>query len=399
MSDHQSNNIWLFLETLAKRRSLILFIVVIATIGAVVVSLLLPKWYQAKALLLPPKDTQISLGNMDMMAEAYTIATGLNLPVMATPTDVYARMLKSRSVAEKIIDKYSLQEYYKARSFEETYDALYEFARIGVTGEGLLEIAVEDRDPQMAADIANEFIEALDQVNQELIKQRIEQTKSFVSERLEQVKTELDSARAEMERFQIKYKTVDFDEQTRLAIDQAVQLKIALAETDLNLRMNELNLGKDNPELQTIRKERDIIKQQIQELETENSDSSFFSLPVASIPSLKGQYEVLLSDVKVSEALYQVLLQQREQNKLREFEKLPTISVLDHAKVPEIKSKPQRSYIVLGTVLLSLIFAVLLAILIEYLTRLKESAPDDYDRAMYFLSSYFGWLPGIKRKK
>ena len=273
------------------------------------------------------------------------------------------------------------------------------YTRIRVTEEGLLSVAVEDKNPGTAADITNAFIDELDKVNQEIIADRIRQTRSFVSTRLFQVEAELDSARIALEAFQVRYKAVDFDEQTRLAIEQAAKLKIKLAELDLNYKMNEITLGDNNAELVALKRERTIIKNQLNLLENSNSDSSFFSLPVASIPSLKGQFETLYSRVKVAEALYQVLLQQREQAKMKEFEKMPTISVLDRAQIPELKSRPQRSLIVLGTFALSLFFAVLLASLLEFLVKLKEKSPDDYNRAMHFISSYLGWLPGIKRKK
>ena len=132
-------------------------------------------------------------------------------------------------------------------------------------------------------------------------------------------------------------------------------------------------------------------------MENSNSDSSFFSLPVSSIPSIKGRYELLYSRVKVAEGLYQVLLNQQEQVKMKELEKMPTITVLDRAQPPELKSRPQRSYIVLGTFIISLLLSLFLAALLEYFVKLEESHPEDYKRAMFFFNSFFGWLPGLKK--
>lgn len=398
MNQEQSNNFWLFLDVLAKRRNMIITLTVLATAISVIVSFMLPKWYKAEALLLPPKNIVSSVSGSSGLTDAISITTGLNLPVLATPTDVYARMLKSRTITSRVIDQFDLKDRYKARNFEETYLALMAHTRINVTEEGLLSVSVEDKDPQMAADITNAFIDELDKVNREIIADRIDQTKTFVESRLQQVTHELDSARTNLEQFQTKYKAVDFDEQTRLAIEQATQLKIKLAEIDLNYKMSELTLGENNADLRELKQQKKIIQQQLNQLETTNTDSSFFSLPVADIPSLKGQYEILYSRVKVAEALYQTLLQQREQAKMKEFEKMPTISVLDRAKVPELKSRPQRSLIVLGTFVLSLIVTIFLAALLESFVKLKEKSPDDYDRAMRFMSSYFGWLPGVKKK-
>ncbi len=399
MNQEQTSNVWLFLEVLAKRRTLIISIVLLATITSVVIAMTLPLWYKTEALLLPPKNISSALAGSSRFSEAFSITSGLNLPVLTTPNDLYARMLKSKSVTKKVIEKFNLHEYYMTQSFEETYDALMYHTIIRVTEEGLLSVSVEDKSPQMAADITNSFVEALDEVNRGIIADRISQTKDFVESRLAQVLTDLDSARFALQAFQMKYKTVDFDEQTRLAIDQAVQLKIKLAELELNVKMSEISLGSNNAKLVDLQRQKEIIKEQLYNLETSNADSSFFSLPVASIPSLKGEFEKLFSKVKVSEALYQVLLEQREQAKMKEFEKMPTLSVLDKADVPQLKSRPKRTFIVLGSVVGSFFFAIFLAVLLEYFRKLEEKSPEDYNRALHFLSAYFGWLPGVTKKK
>ena len=399
MNQEQTSNFWLFLEVLAKRRNLIFSLVILATLVSVVTALTLPLWYKAEALLLPPKNISSAFVGSSRFSEAISITSGLNLPVLTTPNDLYARMLQSRTVTKKVIERYNLQDHYKTRNFEETYEALMYFTKIRVTEEGLLAVSVEDKSPQLSADITNALIDALDDVNQQIIADRISQTKEFVEIRLSQVLSDLDSARYALQSFQMKYKAVDFDEQTRLAIEQAASLKIKLAELELELKMSEISLGANNAELVDLQRQQTIIKKQLNQLENTNPDSSFFSLPVASIPSLKGKYEQLFSRVKVAEALYQVLLEQREQAKMKEFEKMPTLSVLDRADVPEIKSRPQRSFIVVGTAATSLFFAIFLAVVLEYFRKLKEKSPDDYQRALYFLSSYFGWLPGVSKKK
>lgn len=399
MNETSSNNIWRFLELIARRRGMIVGIVVVSVIVAVVVSLLLPKWYQATALILPPKNVSFSTGGMTQLAEVANVVEGLSLPVMVTPSDVYARMLTSRTIAEHIIDSFDLHTKYKTGNRLETYLALMTHARFEVTDEGLLRVSVEDRDPKVAADIANAFVAELDQLNRSIASRRAVQNRVFIEERVGQVKAQLDSARQAFEEFQINNRAVDFDEQTRLAMEQAISLKVALAQLEIDLKMNEQVLGADNPDLVEKRRRRDIIKGQLAALETTNADSSFFSLPLSAVPTLKGRYEMLYSKVKVNEQLYTMLLGQLEQAKLQENEELPTISVLDYATVPEIRNRPQRTLIVASTAAISFIVAIILAVLLEYFRRLRETDPDNYSRAMYVIHAFFGWLPGVKKVK
>jgi len=397
MSQAQSNNFWLLLEMLARRRLFIIVFVIVATFLSVAVALVLPKWYQASALLLPPKDLALPIPGLAQLSEVVSITKGADLPVMVTPSDVYARILKSRTIAERIIEKFDLKTRFAADYFKQAYDVLMSRSEFKVTDEGLLLISFEDKDPGVAADVVNAFVEELDRVNREIALERVRQNRSFIEERLAQVKQELASARKEFENFQLENRAVDFDEQTRLAIEQAVKLKITLTELDIELKMSERNLAEDNPELVELRRRRRLVSEQLRQLEESNPDSSFFSLPIASIPTLRGQYEVLYSRVRVGESLYRILLEQLEQAKIQENEKMPTISILDRAKPPDTKSRPKRLLIVGGTFGLSVLFAVFMAAFLEYLARLKQNSPEDYARVLFFAEAFFGWLPGVKK--
>ncbi len=397
MSQTPSNNFWLLLEMLARRRLFIIVFVIVATLLSVAVALVLPKWYQASALLLPPKDLSLPIPGLARLSEVVSITKGADLPVMVTPSDVYVRILKSRTIAERIIERFDLNTRFAADYFKQTYEVLMSRSEFKVTDEGLLLISFEDKDPTVAADVVNAFVEELDRVNREIALERVRQNRNFIEERLAQVKQELASARKEFENFQLENRAVDFDEQTRLAVGQAIKLKITLAELDIELKMRERNLAEDNTELVELRRRRHLVSEQLRQLEVSNPDSSFFSLPVASIPALRGQYEVLYSRVRVGESLYRILLEQLEQAKIQENENIPTISILDRAKPPDTKSKPKRLLIVSGTFGLSVLFAVFMSAFLEYLARLKQNSPEDYARILFFTEAFFGWLPGVKK--
>ncbi|MBU8932971.1 MAG: hypothetical protein KOO62_03080 [candidate division Zixibacteria bacterium] len=397
MSRTETSNFWLFLELMARRRTLIVGLVMVCTLIAVVTSFLLPKWYEAKAMLLPPKDLSFASPGLGYLAELSSLTKGLDLPVMVTPSDVYARMLKSRSIAFRIIEQFDLLARFKDDNLTEAYETLMYRASFKVTGEGLLEVTYLDRDPQMAADVTNAFVNELERVNEEIVTARIRQNRVFIEDRLEGVKATLDSARQDFEEFQLTHKAIDFSQQTRLAIEQAIGLKVQLAELEVNLELSESKLGSDNSALLELQQRRNTIKEQLQLLEHSNPDSSFFSLPISSIPSLRGRYEVLYSRVQVNESLYQILLEQYEQVKFQEQEYTSTLSVLDWATPPEIKSRPKRTLIVVATFVLSLLLAIFLGAAAEHLSRMKDSNPENYRRMEMFASAYLSWLPGVKR--
>jgi capsule polysaccharide export protein KpsE/RkpR len=163
--------------------------------------------------------------------------------------------------------------------------------------------------------------------------------------------------------------------------------------------MGEQSLGKDNPELIEKKQRREAIQHQLKRLEIGGTDTSYFSLPVASIPGLKGEYELLYGRVRVTESIYNMLLEQLERARIQEEEQSPSISVLDRARPPELRSRPQRTMMVGATFGLSLIAALLLAALLEYLDRMKSRRPEDYARAQFVTDAFLGWLPGVRRPR
>lgn len=399
MNQSNSNNIWLFFELLARKRGLIFSIVIVATLASVVAALVLPKWYQAKVLLLPPKNVTMPLPDMARLAEAVSVTQGLDLPGLSTPSDVYAAMLKSHTIADTIIHRFDLKNRYKCDYMIETYDALMDHIVFRVTDAGLVEILFEDKDPQFAADVANSFVSELERINLRIANKRASLNREFIGDRLEQLAIELDSARARLERFQMENRAIDFDQQTKLAVEQAIKLKVAQAEVELDIDLKKRMLGKNNPELVQLRHRREAIQTRLRLLESTNPDSSFFSLPISSIPRLKGAYEVLYSRVKVNESIYSVLLAQYEQAKIQEQDRSSTISVLDFATAPDLKYRPRRTLIVAGTFGISFFLAILIAALLNYFERLKVTNPDDYQRAVLFFNAFIGWLPGITKRK
>jgi len=390
-------NLWRFLEVLALRIRFIIIFVLLVTVVAVLVSLLLPRWYAAMTLLLPPTEEGINLGLSGSLDDIISLTAGIELPLMATPSDVYARILSSRSIAERVIEKHNLTEYLEIESpsdILEYFDAKSEFR---VTPEGLLEITFHDRNPEMAATVANSFAEELDLMAQELSNSRARFAREFIENRLVDVSRELDSLRRAMGEFQRRHKAIDLDRQTQLAIQSAVDLKIELTRREIELHVKEKSLSSSHPDVITLRRRVDEIRRQIRELEFGGADSSYFSLPIADMPQIKVQLAELTSRLTVSEALFKILSEQYEQAKIQEQLNTPRVSILDRAYPPELAIRPQKRIIVAAAFFLSLIVAIMIVLFLNYLDRLKERSPEDYARFRFFYGTILGWIPGIRK--
>ena len=83
---------------------------------------------------------------------------GVGLPgIPTTPTDVFVAILKSRMMADEAIVKFNLMAVYGEKTMHDTRVELTEHVRVTLSKEKVIKVTVEDRDPQMAADIAAYF--------------------------------------------------------------------------------------------------------------------------------------------------------------------------------------------------------------------------------------------------
>jgi tyrosine-protein kinase Etk/Wzc len=349
---HGSSALLDTLEVLLRRRRLIVTNCAVVVAAALVVSLLLPKWYRTSAVILPPEqslDPLTTLGALQM-----TAATA-NLPWFATASDVSGAVLQSRSVSEAIIDRFNLKRVYRTRSLDKTVRKLEKHRSVQVTDEGLIRVTVEARNPQQAADMANAFLEVLDEFNRETRMTEGKKTRIFVEERLARTTEDLAAAEGALESYQETHGAVELTEQTRALIRSAAELESEVRAIDIQLATLRAFATEDYPEVRQLRTRRGSLETQLEDLLGRSdlagalldSDSTQLFPSLSRIPTLGIEYVRLLRDVELLTKVHAFLTQEVERAKIMESRDTPTIQVLDRASPPEKKSRPRRAWVVL----------------------------------------------------
>ncbi len=149
------------LIVLAKHKWLIIGLPLLVGICAAVYSLSLPPIYTATAKILPPQASQSSaaamLSQMGGMGGSAGAALG-----MKNPNEMYVAMLKSRTVADNMIQRFGLMDAYKTAAMVDARKVLGIASQIAAgRTDGVITIHLDDRDPKRAAELANAYIEEL----------------------------------------------------------------------------------------------------------------------------------------------------------------------------------------------------------------------------------------------
>ncbi len=217
---------------------MILLITVCAIVLSVIVSLLFPKKYTATARILPPQES--GSGISGLLSQAGGMLGGLAGGFVSgkSTSDLYVGILKSRTIADALIDKFDLKNLYEQKYMEDVYKKLTKCTDITVSRKDqIISISVEEKDPQQAAEMANTYVQMLDKINRTVNITEGHRKRVFLENRLKKVHKDLSKAEIELKEFQEKYKLIAIEEQAKVSIEGAAKLKgeIIAAQTELEV--------------------------------------------------------------------------------------------------------------------------------------------------------------------
>lgn len=369
-----------FWTVLVRRHRFILGLAGGAAVVALVVSLLLPKWYESTVTILPQLESKDKTALAALLAVAGGSGVAQNLgialpDVPATPTDLFVAMLKSRSMADEVIKQFDLVSRYDEDTLQETRDELEDHVRVVVTREKVIKVTVEDTDPGVAADIANFFGSHLDHLNRTVTVSKASQNRAFIERRLGETQVALAQAEEDLKDFQTKNKTVAVEAQSKVMIEAAALLQGQITAQEVQLEVMGSYLSRDHPELARLRSSIDELRKQLRIMESGKSGKGM--LPgdrlhpaMITVPELALMYGRLLREVKIQETIYGLLTSQFEQAKIAEARDTPTVQVLDQGVPADKKSRPR---ILLNTAVAA-VFALMVGVFVAMVQESRARA-------------------------
>jgi capsule polysaccharide export protein KpsE/RkpR len=372
-----------FLKLITKWRKLFIINIVIVTILSVVVSLFLPNWYRASAIVKPPTGKGASSGLAGLLGSLPLGGLGINLGVGGGEDFTYMAILKSRSLATHVIRQFNLMDFYERETMEETLKDFFSDYDVQPTEENMIEISYQYTDSTQAAKIVNYIVDELGKRFLKLSLQVTELEKSIIEKRyIESVET-LDSLLDSLANFQKQYGIIEFTEQTKALMNAAADIEAELIMKKAELNSYENLLGKEHPYSVSSRTELQSLEDEFIKIKSKNTadkEKPFKSLfvPFEKIPEIGKEYAKLYSNFLLQSKLQEFILPQLEQAKLKLLQDTPSIEVIDKAVPPDYKSKPRRSIIVIVAIALAFILTYLVVLIIEYLFRLKHTDNQQY---------------------
>jgi uncharacterized protein involved in exopolysaccharide biosynthesis len=351
------------LDTLARRKWLLLKVTVACALISTVAAFVIPSWYTATAMILPPQQTQ-STANMLMTQLAgnglgsLASLAGQSMG-MTSPNDLYIGILHSRSIQDTLIGQFALQKIYSKEKLSDARRSLQKHSDVASTKEGLIQISVEDRDPKRAAAVANAYVDELRNVTQRLAVTEASRRRIFFEHEVEQARENLAGAEVDLRNTQQKTGVIQIDSQAKAVIEAIGGLRGEIAAAEVMVHAMGSYATEHNPNMVLAQQRLEGLRTQLKKLEQQSPIANDPVLPTSDLPNAGLTYIRGLREVKYRETVFEALVKQFEAAKIDEGKDAAVIQILDRAIEPDKRSFPKRTLLIAlatGAGLLSAIF-------------------------------------------
>jgi len=353
---------------------LIAIITAIAAIGSVVFAIIslrlppeqspLPNVYEANAVLLQQRTGTTQSVSATIMASLGIESGGGGLDY----GQIALSVLTSRDFIDRIVEENGIIQRYEIIDKVRTNSRqiVQSNASFGFDPRtGMLRIAYQDIDPEFAAQMVNSFVvELLNWFASRGGSDRLLAVQTL-EEKLTEVEDRIRDIENEIEQFQQRYGVLRVEEIAQTQTDLIAGLQSQLLALDLQiLNQQELSRIENDPELVSLRAQRQNVLNLMDRIRDGYTGSNELLPPREQLPALAAEYSRLQMDLGIQGRIYQALTEQYEVARLT-ADTDPAFSILVPVEVPEEKSGPRRSELVMAATAGGFFGSIVLALLIH----------------------------------
>ena len=351
------------LRMLWTERRFFLRCLLVGLVAATLIAFLIPKQFESTAQLMPP-DSQ-SPSNLAMLAglsgsPGMGLLTSDLLGIKSTGA-LFVGVLRSRTVEDRIVDRFDLKKVYGASLQMKAREKLAQCVSVVEDRKsGIITISVSDRDPKRAAAIARAHVDELNTLMAQVSTSSARRERIFLEDRLVAVKQDLEAAEKDFSQFASNKGAIDITAQGKAMLESGSILEGQLIAAQSELEALKQIYTDQNVRVRSTQARVDELRQELRKLAgkgdaaniggVEKAPDSLYptlrQLPVLGVP-----YADKLRRVKVQEAVFEALTKQYELAKVQEAKEIPSVKVLDAPVVPEHKSYPPRLLIMIWGIL------------------------------------------------
>lgn len=360
--------------TLAENLRLLVVAPLLAGLAALGISFLMTPVYTAQTKFLPPLQQQSAAAAMLQQLGGLAGLAGAAAGIQ-DPADQFVAFLRSRTVQDRLVERFDLIARYAARNRELAARELADHTRILSGRDGLISVEFDDPDPAFAAQVANAYVEELAQLNSRLALTEAQHRRRFFERHLEQTKADL--VQAEQALLATGVNAQALNVQPAVALQAVAFMRAQVAAQEVQVASLRAHLTEAAPELRQALSTLAALRTQLARLDTQQRVAAprAAAAGVADGGNPDPGYIARLREFTFQQTLFELMAKQYEMARLDESREGAVIQVLDVAQPPEQRSSPRRA-IMAVVAALATGFALLLFVLVRQALRSAARTPE-----------------------
>ncbi len=231
---------------------------------------------------------------------------------------------------------------------------------------GIILVRYSHRYPDRAASILNTIAKTYLRQNVEMRSAEAEKTLEFLEAQLPGVKAKLDSAEKVLADYRYSIGSVDVSGETKAHLDKEGQLQRQIMQLEQE-RQAAMRLFKaEHPNVQTIVKQQNRVRAELAQLK-KNAEK---------MPLTQQEVKRLQEEVAVNNEVYTNMLNNIQQLRVVRAGEVGNVRIVDFAQIEQSQTKPNKSRILMASVVFGFIFGVLFVFLMYILRNGVKSASE-----------------------
>ena len=349
------------IKYLYKNKVPVLGISFLVSVLVAIYTLFVPNRYTSSANLLPSQRPSLGLDLFSEDGGLSSLASSV-LGGESEESNRYIILLSSTTTSTKVVERFDLINHYDVQGSDtELLDAIEILAeRTSFEGmeEGNFIISVTDRDAQQAKEMADYYVELLNELNNEIVSKDARLYRQFIENRYQKALDDADSLKSEIVAFQNKYGVFQLPDQVSQYFALIGGLTAKQIESEITLDLLSQTVQKSSEAYKSAELEYKAITNNLAEIYADTSNQNLL-LNFGNLSSVGADYVQLTLEAEIQAEIQKFLLPILEQAKMEEAKSLPIVSIVDAPIVALKKSYPRRSLIVIATGISSFILLVL----------------------------------------
>ncbi|MEZ4994849.1 MAG: Wzz/FepE/Etk N-terminal domain-containing protein [Saprospiraceae bacterium] len=355
MSQNNKDNLLDVLRTIFRWKKAILYLCLAAGIVAAIVVLVVPVYYQASTVFFvasPDQSTpELIFGNSLSEPELYGDESDI---------DRLLTIAEGNELVEFLIDSFQLYEHYDIdrNNAKAPYNIKLKFFSlydVQKTKRDAIQLSIEDRDPEIAAQITRAARSKINKIAQNLVRGAQGKKISAYQSSIQQKEGLLRSIGDSLLLLRKRYGIFNTLAQSEFLTTEYTTAEARLAFTRARLDTMKTFNGIRRDSLVKLSSQVAGLEKQVESLSKSLED---FNEGVAEVDAFTDQYN------EASQALSE------EKEKLKQYQaaynaNIPALILVEEAELPIIKSRPKRTLIVLAAVAVAFFFGIIGVLLFD----------------------------------